>query len=405
MSGTLREIRHLRQAALIADDAALGRLVRMLDRLPERGEADGVLDPVRPRLRTLGLDRPLGLPRLLFLPLDGVIIPASRWSRGAVAVPRSALLALAGAVQALPQGAAIAEACIGHSTADAEIVARLGGRLWPMAAQALPAAAPPAWERTGLAATDYAVIAGLCRPVWQAGTAIWAAMAAAEEGPPQALAQAALRAVAPAGAGPLSATLATLLQRAAAPGTVARIAAGLDPSARPVALQALEAMLDQPPPAFATLGPAAAAALALAAARRFEDLEGCALLAGERQRKVAAARRAADEACRAAFGTAMQRELLAPAARLAAAPMVADEEVAAMEEGARQLRALESAGRRLGGAPDYDRALRDLAAGLAALGTGGDRPGGLQAVDLARSVEILAGPEAAEAMLRGAAGG
>ena len=95
--GALRELRQLGQAAAVADDAAVARLVAMLDRLPDRGEADRVLDPVRPRLRALGLKRPLGLPRLLFLPLDGAILPPSRWSRGAPAVPRSALPMLAAA--------------------------------------------------------------------------------------------------------------------------------------------------------------------------------------------------------------------------------------------------------------------------------------------------------------------
>ena len=85
----------------------------MLDRLPERGEVDRVLDSVRPRLRALGLPRPLGLPRLLFLPFDGAILAPARWTRGAAAVPRSALLALAGAVQAAlgAEGTAIAAAC------------------------------------------------------------------------------------------------------------------------------------------------------------------------------------------------------------------------------------------------------------------------------------------------------
>ena len=100
MSGALRELRQLGQAAVAADDAALARLVAMLDALPDRGEIDRVLDPVRPRLRALGLPRPLGLPRLLVLPLDGASLPPTRWTRGAAAVPRSALMALAGAVQA-----------------------------------------------------------------------------------------------------------------------------------------------------------------------------------------------------------------------------------------------------------------------------------------------------------------
>ena len=403
MSGALRELRQLGQAAAAADDTALARLVAMLDALPQRGEADRVLDPVRPRLRALGLPRPLGLPRLLFLPLDGAILPPAQWTRGAAAVPRSALLALAGAVQAAlgAEGAAIAAACAPLSTNDLAAIAALGARLWPAAAEALPQLAPPDWAATGLAMADYAPIAALCRPVWRAGPAVWAALASAVAGPPAELARAALAAVAPAGPGPLSATLATLLLRASEPGALAQLAAGMDPTARAVAVEALDQLLAEPPPAFATLDPQAATELALLTAHRLENLEHCALLGSDRQRQVQACRRAADEACRAGFLVAAERQLVAPALRLAAAPVVADAEVEAMEEGARRLRALEGAGRRLGGAPAYDRALRDLTASLGALGGQARHPAGLRPVDLVRSVEILAGPEAAASLLKG----
>jgi hypothetical protein len=402
MSGALRELRQLGQAAVAADDAALARLVAMLDALPDRGEVDRVLDPVRPRLRALGLPRPLGLPRLLFLPLDGAILPPPRWARGAAAVPRSALMALAGAVQAAlgAEGTAIAAACAPLSTNDFDAIAALGARLWPAAAEALPQAAPPGWAATGLAPADHAPIAALCRPIWRAGPAIWAALASAVAGPPPELARAALAAVAQAGPGPLAATLATLLQRASEPGALAQLAAGLDPAARAVALQALDQVLAAPPPPFGTLDPQAATEMALLTAHRLENLENCALLGSDRQRQVQACRRAADEACRASFLAAAERQLVAPALRLAEAPVVTDAEVEAMEAGARRLRALEGAGRKLGGAPAYDRALRDLTASLGTLGAQARHPDGLRPVDLARSLEILAGPEAAAALLR-----
>ncbi|MDO9708784.1 hypothetical protein [Paracraurococcus lichenis] len=406
MSGTLREVRQLGQAAAAADDAAITRLVAMLDALPRRGEADRILDSVRPRLRMLQLARPLGFPRLLFLPLDGAILPATRWNRAAPCIPRSALLPIAAVVQAGlgEEGAAIAAGCAGHAVTEPDVVAALGQRLWPRAGQVLPAAPPPGWEGTGLAAADYAPIAALCRPLWEAGPAIWAAQSAAVAGPPEDLARAALAAVAPAGPGPLSATLATLLLQAAAPGLVAQVAARLDPAARTVAVQALDALLEQPAPAFDSLDALAAAEQAAALARRLDDLQGCALLAGDRQRRLQAIRHAADEACRAGFLVAAERQVVAPATRLADAPMVTDAEVEALEDGARQLRALEGAGRRLGGGTAYDRAIRDLTTGLATLGGRTGPEGGLSRVDLARSIEILAGPEAAAALLSAAGG-
>jgi hypothetical protein len=396
-----RELRALGHVAAMADDAALARLVLLLDQLADRGEADQVLAAVRPRVRALRLPRRLSLARLLFLPLDGAIRAPGDWTRGEPTLPRSVLTVLAGAVLAAlgPEGEAIATGCAAATTADAGLVAGHGGRLWPRAAEVLPAAPPPGWAETGLLAGDYAQIAALCRPVWAAGPAIWAAIAAAEQGPPDDLVRAALGALLPSGTAPLAAALATLMLRANAPGAVAQVASTLHPDARPIAVRALEAMLEEPPPPFGRLDPRMAAEAALAAAQRLDDLERCPLMAGDRQRQVAAWRRQADEGCRASFLTAVEDRLMAPTVRLLAEPVVADSEVATIESGVRQLRALETAGRKLGGAQAYDRALRGLTETMAALGAQAAHPGGLQPMDLARSIEILAGPDAAEAVL------
>ncbi|MBK1661957.1 hypothetical protein [Paracraurococcus ruber] len=401
MVNALREIRQLRQSVAGADDSTVLRLARMLDALPVRGEVDALLEPVRPRLAALGITRPLRLARLLFLPLDGAVVPARAWARGTPTLPRSAIPVLAAILLADPEGAAVALAAEGHSLADREVVAALGARVWHLAARVLPDAVPPDWNRTGLTAADYAPILALCRPAWQAGPVIWDAVALADQGPPEQLAERALRAVAAAGPMPLAATLATLARRASAPGALAVVAAGVSPSLRGPAVQLLETILKAPPPEFGQLDPRRAADLALATARRLDDLEACPLLAGDRQAAVRTYRRAADEACRAAFAEAAQAELAGPAARLAAAPEVTEAEVAAMEQGARRLRALESAGRRIGGAAAYDRAIRDMVAQLRGLGQSGGGPGGLTRIDVLRSIEILAGSDAAEALLQG----
>ncbi|MBK1659882.1 hypothetical protein, partial [Paracraurococcus ruber] len=185
----------------------------------------------------------------------------------------------------------------------------------------------------------------------------------------------------------------------AAPGRVARIAAGLNPAARAEAVAALEPLLDQPPPPFAAVDAAEAADLARRTAGWLEDLEACGLFSGPSRRRLQAWRHAADKACRAAFATALDREVVAPAARLAAAAAVADAEVEAMEAGAWRLRSLDAAGRKLGGAAAYDRALREMAATLASLGGSAEGPRGLHRMDLVRTLEILAGPKAAAALL------
>ena len=285
MSGTQKELRALAQAALVADDNALVRLVSVLDELADRGAVDAVLEPVRARLRTLQPPRKLRFARLLFLPLDGVIQPPKDWKRGTPEIPRSALGTLAGIIQTAlgAEGDAMATDCTSVTTAVEDAITRLGARLWPAAAGALPVAPPAAWAASGLAATDYGPIAALCRPLWQAGPAMWEAIAVAAQGPPDEQDRRALGAVAPAGSGPLSAALATRLRRASAPAGVAQIAAVLTPQARMVAVQALEQMLAQPPPLFSELEPKIAVEAALRLAERLENLEGCSLLAGERQ--------------------------------------------------------------------------------------------------------------------------
>jgi hypothetical protein len=399
----------LGQAVKEADDAALGRVVALLDGLKDRGEADALLDRARHRLRGLRPSRPLAFTRLLFLPLDGAIVPPSRWRRGEGQVPRSALSVLSACVHTAleAEGEALAAACEGRAMADADAVERIGGRLWPAAARVLPAAPPPEWEAAGLLAADYGEIAALCRPVWAAGPALHAALAGAAEGgaPPRDLLAKALSALAEAGAAPFAAGLATLMEAAPLPGRVAQAAAASAPKFRALAVRQAEGALDRKAPEFDLLEAPAAAEAALALAIRLDDLEGCGLLDVAARRRLHALRRGAEEACREGFLAAVERQVLAPLAALVEAPEVADAAVAAVEADARGLARLEGAGRRLGGAGvAFDRARRAVAEALALLAARARHPDGLRPMDLARIVEILAGPEEAAAALLATAG-
>jgi hypothetical protein len=405
MTRPAREVRLLAQATGSADDAALLRLVGVLDELDERGHLDSVLAPARTRLRWLRPARPLRFARLLFLPLDGAVVEPGEWRRGTPTLPRTAVLPLAGAVlAALGQaGEALAGRCLRHTTAETEAISKLGAAIWPQAAALLPEAPPARWTETGLGAADYADMVALCRPVWRAGPAIWLAIAAAPSGPPQDLVRAALSAVLPAGAAAVAATLATLLLRASAPGAVAEIAASLAPAGRTVAVQALEEVLEQPPPPFAELEPEVAAEAANDLAGRFDELATCSLLEGERQALLASSRNAADAACRASFAAASRDRLLLAVAQLSTAEAIGDAAVAALEEDARNLRILEMAGRRLGGEGAYDQVVRTMTRQLTALLTQARPDGrGLRPVDIARCIEIIAGPEAAAQALAAA---
>ena len=99
-------------------------------------------------------------------------------------------------------------------------------------------------------------------------------------------------------------------------------------------------------------------------------------------------RRMLDQSCQARFTETLDQQLLAPLADAAA-----HGEMATLEETARRLRRLETAGRRLGGGDHYDRMLRSAARQI-----GEGEPGSL--VERVRLVEILAGPAAALALLR-----
>jgi hypothetical protein len=398
MTRPAKEVRLLAQAANTADDAALLRLVGVLDELDVRGHLDSVLAPARSRLRWLRPTRPLRFVRLLFLPLDGAVVEAAEWRRGTPTLPRTALLPLAGAVLAGlgEAGQALAGRCLRHTTGETEAIAKLGAAIWPQAAALLPAAPPATWSETGLSAAEYAEMLALCRPVWRVGSAIWPALAAAEAGPPEELVRAALSAVAPAGPAAVAATLATLLLRATAPGAVAEIAASVAPAGRTVAVQALEEVLEQPPPPFAELEPEVAAEAAIDLAGRLDELAQCSLLEGERQSLLASSRNAADAACRASFAAAARDRLLLAVARLNTAETIGDAEVAALEEDARNLRILEMAGRKLGGEGAYDQVVRTMTRQLTTMLTQARPDGaGLRPVDIARCIEIIAGPEAA----------
>jgi hypothetical protein len=217
--------------------------------------------------------------------------------------------------------------------------------------------------------------------------------------------RAALQAVVPAGLHPLTAALAVLVGRAANPGQVAMVAAQLEPQCRAPAQEALDRILDVPPPQLDLLDLAAATAAAAALVARLEDLERCSLIHGERQRRLLGLRRAADEACRERFLAGIEAQVMGPAGQMLASGAVNDAAVQALETGARQLRALEQVGRRLGGGGAYDKAMAAMTEALARLGPiAGTGPDDLRRMDLARLVEILSGPDAAMQMLAASSG-
>jgi hypothetical protein len=393
------EQRRLTHAVAAASDNVLGRIVAVFDRMPDRGEADRLLDAARPRLRRLRPPRPIAFTRLLFLPVDGVIVEARGWKRADGSLPRSALAALADAVRVAigAEAEAIEAGCAGRSFADLAAVDAAGRRLWRAAAGVAEGLAPtPAWDATGLSGQDFRHCVALAAGVWRHADLLWTALLAARDGPPDALVLAALAAAAAEPAMVIEAMLATILTKAAKPGSVVSAAAAARVGPPGAAERVLDRWIEACRPDLPVSDPKGAAHLAEEFAEALDDLEGSA--AGrrpERRQRVAALRRQVGEACRAAFAESTTHLLVEPLARAAGRPD--DAGMLAMEATARSLRRLETAGRTLGGASAYDAALRGVTDALATLRARPDA----NLADLARLTEILAGPEAALRLLDG----
>jgi hypothetical protein len=393
--------RQMRAALAEAPDGALGRIVHVLDALQDRGGADHLLADVRHRLRRLRPDRPLRFARLLALPLEGALVAPVAWSRAPAEIPRHALVPLAAAVRAAlgTEAEAVEAAALGRTTGDAALIGQLGPRLWHRAGAAPLPDPPEGWMAAGLPREAAAPVLALCGALWRHGAALWEARMAAPEGPPEPLLRATLGAILPEGPAALLAAATLLLRHAAAPGRVSLVAGSLAPPVASLAERALGEVV-------------AGHAAAVAAARTVAEMADCAavlvhcledLEAPEppfgreaRRRQAAELRRGVAEACRARLATALRTDLLEPAAEAAARPHAEDAVVERLEAVARDLRRLQGAGRRLGQDTAFDRAVAEAVPHLLALGR---QPRGLGRVEVARLVEILAGPEAALPLL------
>ncbi|OYW10798.1 MAG: hypothetical protein B7Z53_00015 [Rhodospirillales bacterium 12-71-4] len=395
------QARQLRVALQQAPDHAVGRVVAMLDGLNDRGAADAVLDSVRPRLRRLQPPRPLRLPRLLFLPVEGALVEARDWRPGNPYVPRSAIAPIAALLaRDMPALAEeIEAAALGHTMANSPLVSQLGGLLWPAAGAGLRFAIPPNWAASGLPPEAAEPILALCCGLWRHAVALWQARSAAEEGPPEPLVRAALAPLALEGNGPLTAGMTLLLRSATQPAQVAAVAATLSNIMSPLVERELTALLVADAAAVAEAETAREMAdTAGRLGRRLADMEctGTATQREERRRQAVTLRRDTSQACHQHLAQAVVKTLLLPAVRAAAGPPAADATVLALEIAARDLRQLEVAGRRLGHEAAFDRTLRDALQQLHRLA---QAPGGLGRIELARLAEILAGPEAGCALL------
>ena len=380
-----------------ARDAQITRVVAMVDDMPERGAADSLIAPLRTRLAQLRPTRPFGWTRLLFSPLDPVILPGGRWRRGEVGLPRTILAPIGLVVQAaLPALSQSLEPSACRITPDdRQAIAALGAKLWPAAAAALAQmAAPPNWtQASGLVAGDFAELAAVVSAVLRQATKI-EELAASEAIPSDAAIRDLLSRTEPPGGLALATMVAILLARLPVPARVLAIASeSAGPSRRPAADRAIDHTLANLQ-ALSGDGSTDATEAAMEAARVAALLSGLddgAPVSPERRRRLEQIRQEADALCRRRF-----ERVVTTALEQASVVMEIDcddQTLAQLEHAARDLRRLETAGRKLGSGEHYDALVQTVSQRFR------DARTGLGLAERVRMVEILSGPDEALALL------
>lgn len=404
-----QNLREVRRGVAQAADAQVLQVVRMVDALEVRGATDAVLEPVRARLRTIQPARPLRFARLLFMPLDPLIVPPNAWRPGTNFLPRLALPVLARAVRAhiAAAGDPALLATLGHvdaliataTTAQAGIVRQAGRLVWPQAAAALQALAnrPDQCCRTEWAAEG--LTAAELQPVSAAVAAILAHAAALHDqdhgGP--ALGEAALLDILTSAeaAGPHAwvMMLSLLIVRVPASAAVL-LAAGQPNRSRALADAAAETALTwlETETADQTAGIGEAAPLELsrqaALLRALSDQPGDAA----RRRRVADARAHLLAGSLHRLQASLHDHVAAPLGVLPDQRAARNAVLDTVEAAARMLRRFEIEARRLGAGQKFDALVQDV-------GTSVQGTAGLSRMDRARLVEILQGSDAAARLL------
>ena len=395
-----RAMKAMQASMVTAADTQVRQIVALVEAMAQRGEADRLRAPLRSRLAKLRPPRPVGFTRLLFTPIDPLVVPAPAWRRDGLLVPRTALTPIANALRAaLPQERAkVAEESRLCAMSPSRLMEVASG-LWLRAAAVIDATTPPSgWaEATGLTEADYPPIAAAITAVLSVAADIQALTMLQDATSENAL-RIILGRTAPRGSRALSAVVVVLLARLAGSGRILSLATEAAGSNPPRAVDdAVEHTLDRLQAAIdadAAVGPDVGQA-ALDAGRLvglLREMEPSAATRPDRKRRLEHLRRGADRLCRQRFAAALQDELLAQLEGLPTAPD--DAAVESLEVSARGLRRFETNARQLGSGERYDALLR----GCLAPFQRSDSPLGLE--ERVRLVEILVGAEKALALMQ-----
>jgi len=387
-----------------AEDRQVAQVVALIDGLEQRGAADAVLAPLRARLKRLRPPRPPRLGRLLFSPLDPVIVAPNTWKPGDATVPRPALGVFKDIIVAGlgAQAPALEQAFARFAGDPIEATAAIGPNIWPRAAACLAEAARaapcPQWAALGLPAGQFAPLAaGAARVLRHAPRILaWTARDAAGESLQAKEIEVlfgADQADGPLGDALLAAVLIAHLPRYAPEILRSLPSAGHETGFAPspaasLALDAATAHLRSV--AERGIEGAPLAELSRTAEQAALLLEAVLRNAGPRRREgLEQIARALETRCRARFGDALAADVIASACALSEAE--AERAVPQVEAAARDLRRLQGAARRFGGGADYDSMLRRAAEAIRDL----PPEAALTPADRIRLAEILAGPDVA----------
>ncbi len=406
-----QNLREVRRGVAQAGDAQVLQVLRMVDALEERGATDAVLDQVRPRLRAIKPARPLRFARLLFMPLDPLIVVPKAWRAGTPFLPRTALMVLARAVRLMMADdtaqigslARIDAMIEGANTDDAAIVRQAGSLLWPCAADRLGrlgaapepdrlAACSAEWAAEGLSRTELQPLALALAHILAHAQALHDhdhAGARIEE--PALLDMLAGSQSAGARACGMMLSLLVLRLPEAAPALLgaAQAAAGL----RPLAEAAVETALAWLEAETADQRTTIVNVATIELGRQTALLNALADQPGAtRRRRVAEVKGQLLTGCLHRLEASLQERVMAPLRTLPANPEQRDVALDALEDTARTLRRFEVEARRLGASAKFDAMAQDACAAVVGASC-------LSRMDRARLVEILAGPAAALALL------
>ncbi|MGE0221692.1 MAG: hypothetical protein AB7F35_09285 [Acetobacteraceae bacterium] len=399
-------IRDLSRTLVEAKPSQVLRIVRAIDSLEIRGSADALIEPLRPRLARLRPDRPLRFDRLLFTPLDPIIIPAAQWRKSDPTLPRTVLHSLAATVRREmgTRATQIDDAIKGHTTRQRDVAARAGEKLWHAAGEILLQAPPPAaWDSSGLNIALYPALARMAGALLVEAPALEALLAEPDPAPPQAAITGLLTRAGDQNPDAIAACI--VIMGARAPNSIPALAqaaaatpAATGVSARQVTEQASDVLIRQleHPDAInqqiasSDLSEAGSAVRRIA---RLLDHLGQDDAPSARRDRIRVLRRRFDQSCQARFADSMAADFIMPLKGCLDSGSGAD--AMDLEAAARGLRALETEARAIGGGTLYDELLRKAAEAVRRVPD--SAPFGRS--DRVRLVEILAGPDVALAML------